>query len=110
MPREQAELQTLHRRLDAALSPGARLEASLLHNDLEPAALSLCPEIADAMDAARQSGADQAMVCGSGPTVIGVFWGDDASARAGGATTALGEQFPRAAAASPISSWPCGTI
>jgi 4-diphosphocytidyl-2-C-methyl-D-erythritol kinase len=42
-------------------------------NDLEPAARSLCPEIDEALDAARAAGAQHAMVSGSGPTVIGLF-------------------------------------
>jgi len=45
----------------------------LLHNDLQPAAVSLCPEIAAALAEARQAGARTALVSGSGPTVLGLF-------------------------------------
>ena len=46
-------------------------------NDLEPAAISLLPEIQDALDGLRAAGARVAMVSGSGPTTYGVF--EDAS-------------------------------
>jgi len=51
-------------------------------NDLQPAAVSLCPAITDALDAVRAAGADHAAVSGSGPTVFGLFWGGDSKARA----------------------------
>ncbi len=60
-------------------------------NDLEPAALSLAPRIAEALEAARNAGADHALVCGSGPTVIGLFVGPDGPARAAHAAGELGE-------------------
>ena len=49
------------------------LPGELLVNDLEPAARALCPAIDDALAAARGAGADHALVCGSGPTVVGLF-------------------------------------
>ena len=42
-------------------------------NDLEQAAISLEPSIEHALERARDAGAQTAMVCGSGPTVIGLF-------------------------------------
>jgi 4-diphosphocytidyl-2-C-methyl-D-erythritol kinase len=48
-------------------------ERGLLHNDLQRAAVSLCPEIADVLAQARRAGAEQALVSGSGPTVVGLF-------------------------------------
>ena len=42
-------------------------------NDLQDAAISLEPSIAPTLAAVRDCGAEHAMVCGSGPTVIGVF-------------------------------------
>jgi 4-diphosphocytidyl-2-C-methyl-D-erythritol kinase len=42
-------------------------------NDLATAALSLEPTIAAALQQALDAGAEHAMVCGSGPTVVGVF-------------------------------------
>jgi 4-diphosphocytidyl-2-C-methyl-D-erythritol kinase len=100
LPRAREELDALRPRLDG--TP----DDSLLVNDLERAALSLCPQIADALSAVREAGADRAMVSGSGPTVFGLFWGDDAWGRADQAAAWI----PGAVAARPISSWPCGTI
>jgi len=68
-------------------------------NDLEPAARSLCPQIDPALDAVRSAGADEAFVCGSGPTVAGLFWGSGA-----GAARALAEGFPRAVLVTPVDS------
>jgi 4-diphosphocytidyl-2-C-methyl-D-erythritol kinase len=45
----------------------------LLINDLQPAAVSLRPEIDDALDALRGAGAAVALMTGSGPTVFGLF-------------------------------------
>jgi 4-diphosphocytidyl-2-C-methyl-D-erythritol kinase len=69
-----------------------RLPACLV-NDLEPAALSLAPQIGDVLARAREAGADDAIVCGSGPTVIGVFRGTDVKRRAEQAAAALKEGF-----------------
>jgi 4-diphosphocytidyl-2-C-methyl-D-erythritol kinase len=55
--------------------------AGLVANDLEPAAIELCPGIADALASVRAAGALAAAVSGSGPTVFGLF-GDRASAEA----------------------------
>jgi 4-diphosphocytidyl-2-C-methyl-D-erythritol kinase len=57
---------------ELAGSPLSRLAAEL-ENDLEPAAVSLRPELSGRMDALRQAGALSARVTGSGPTVFGVF-------------------------------------
>jgi 4-diphosphocytidyl-2-C-methyl-D-erythritol kinase len=51
-------------------------------NDLQTAAISLCPSIDDALAAVRATGADHALVTGSGPTVFGVFWGAEGRERA----------------------------
>jgi 4-diphosphocytidyl-2-C-methyl-D-erythritol kinase len=64
-----------------------------LVNDLEPAALSLAPQIGAVIARARATGADDAIVCGSGPTVIGVFRGADGERRAQRAVAELGEGF-----------------
>ncbi|WP_225838103.1 4-(cytidine 5'-diphospho)-2-C-methyl-D-erythritol kinase [Streptomyces sp. NK08204] len=42
--------------------------AAVVSNDLQPAALSLFPELADTLDAGRGAGALAALVSGSGPT------------------------------------------
>ena len=73
--RESSELEALGKRLvDAAeggASPLAYLE--LLENDLQPAALSLHPEIGDAIQALEAVGAVRALITGSGPTAFGLF-------------------------------------
>ncbi|HEV3047760.1 MAG TPA: hypothetical protein VGY13_10415 [Solirubrobacteraceae bacterium] len=80
--------------------------AGLLENDLQAAAVSLCPAIADELERARAAGAERALVSGSGPTVLGLF-GGEADARAGAARLAgrapapvcaapVGEEFARA--------------
>ena len=65
------------------------LPDALLVNDLEPAALALAPSIGDARDAVARTGADHVMVSGSGPTVLGLFRGDDGPERARRAAAAL---------------------
>jgi 4-diphosphocytidyl-2-C-methyl-D-erythritol kinase len=100
--RSPAELARLRREVEAALRPGAKLPAELLVNDLQPAARSLCPAIEPALEDARGAGAEQAIVCGSGPTVAGVFWGEDAYARAAAAVTAVSDRYPGACAVSPV--------
>jgi 4-diphosphocytidyl-2-C-methyl-D-erythritol kinase len=69
-------------------------------NDLEPAAISLCPSIADALSAVRSAGADHGLVTGSGPTVFGLFWGPDAPGRAEGAA----REIPGAKTAVPVGA------
>ena len=54
----------------SAAAPDAR---ELLHNDLQDAAISLCPLIEPALNQALDAGADVAFVSGSGPTVVGLF-------------------------------------
>lgn len=56
--------------MTAALRCGdARALAAGLHNDLQEAALSLRPELADVIATAERAGALRAIVSGSGPTV-----------------------------------------
>jgi 4-diphosphocytidyl-2-C-methyl-D-erythritol kinase len=56
--------------LVAALVSGDAAEvAKHMHNDLEIAALSLRPELADTIDAGRKAGSLKSMVSGSGPTI-----------------------------------------
>jgi 4-diphosphocytidyl-2-C-methyl-D-erythritol kinase len=54
---------------EAEIRAGARPAV----NDLEAAARSLCPGIAEALETVRAMGAEHAMVSGSGPTVFGAF-------------------------------------
>ncbi len=73
--RAESELDELAERLREAAGTGASpLDyATLLANDLEPAARSLRPQIGDALDALRQAGAPLAFLTGSGPTAVGLF-------------------------------------
>jgi 4-diphosphocytidyl-2-C-methyl-D-erythritol kinase len=69
---ELAELSA-HLRAEAATGVSPLRYADLLRNDLEPATLSLRPDVGDALDALRLAGAEVAMVAGSGPTAVGLF-------------------------------------
>jgi 4-diphosphocytidyl-2-C-methyl-D-erythritol kinase len=60
----------------------------LLENDLEPAAVRLCPAIARLREALRRAGALGVALSGSGATVFGVFEGVEAAARAAGRVAA----------------------
>ena len=73
--RPAAELDELAGRLRAAAVEGASpLDyAELLVNDLEQAAASLRPEIAEALAALDEVGAVRSLVSGSGPTAVGLF-------------------------------------
>jgi 4-diphosphocytidyl-2-C-methyl-D-erythritol kinase len=73
-----------------------------LVNDLEPAAVSLRPEIGRALEAVRDVGAEHAMVSGSGPTVFGLFSGADAPARAASAAARLADRYPESTSAVPV--------
>jgi 4-diphosphocytidyl-2-C-methyl-D-erythritol kinase len=116
--RGEAELAAQQAELGSLLAwAGARLPARLVVNDLQPAALSLRPDIDRALDAARETGADDALVCGSGPTVVGVFWDGDALPRAAAGAERLRDRFDGAVAAGPVragvsarSANPSGTI
>jgi 4-diphosphocytidyl-2-C-methyl-D-erythritol kinase len=99
LSRPPAELAARRRSLEAQ-APGAELPAALFVNDLQPASISLCPPIAYALAAVREAGSDHAFVCGSGPTVAGLFWG--ASERAAAAVEALRVRCPAATAAEPV--------
>jgi 4-diphosphocytidyl-2-C-methyl-D-erythritol kinase len=104
LARPAGELSGRLAALEAALRAGPNLPAELLVNDLAPAARALCPSIDDALDTAHEVGADTVLVCGSGPTVAGVFWGSDAAARAQLAAAAADEHFPAALAAVPVDA------
>jgi 4-diphosphocytidyl-2-C-methyl-D-erythritol kinase len=73
--RKEAELDALAGRLREVAGAGASPlnYAELLVNDLEPAARSLRPSIAEALDALREAGAAIAFLSGSGPTTVGLF-------------------------------------
>ena len=73
--RDPGELDDLAAQLRAAAGAGASplSYSELLHNDLEPAARSLRPQIGEALDALRAAGAPVALLTGSGPTAFGLF-------------------------------------
>lgn len=100
--RSSAELARLRDELDQAMLKGGRLPDALLVNDLQAAALSLCPPIGAALAAAREAGAEHAFVCGSGPTVAGLYWGHDAASRAAFAAAGLAQRFAGATSAVPV--------
>src|SRR5271166_4766191 len=108
--RERRELDALAVELAAALGHGAPLPAAseLLHNDLQRAAVSLCPQIAEALGEARAAGAELALVSGSGPTALGLFprageSSSDGPALALHAARALAGRVPGAVAAVPVA-------
>jgi 4-diphosphocytidyl-2-C-methyl-D-erythritol kinase len=102
LARSSDELKALHAELTAAIASGPIPD--LIVNDLQPAALSLAPQIGDALDAARHAGADHVIVCGSGPTVIGIFDGADGERRAITAATALSDLFEGVLGTGPVDS------
>jgi 4-diphosphocytidyl-2-C-methyl-D-erythritol kinase len=95
LPRDAAALAAKLREVSTAAGD---LPDELIVNDLEPAARALCPEIDEALAAARGAGAQHALVCGSGPTVIGLF-ADLRGAR--GAAARLSDRDPRPIAVAP---------
>ncbi|HEV2924470.1 MAG TPA: hypothetical protein VGW98_10575 [Solirubrobacteraceae bacterium] len=85
LARQPEELRERLYTLRGAMASGEPLPANreLLANDLQPAAISLCPQIASAIDQALGAGAALALVSGSGPTVVGLFKGDGEGAAGG---------------------------
>jgi 4-diphosphocytidyl-2-C-methyl-D-erythritol kinase len=70
-------------------------------NDLQGAAISLRPEIEVALSALLESGAEHAMVTGSGPTAFGLYPSAEGAAEA---ASALRDRFPNVLATAPLSS------
>ncbi len=89
LARAPRELDRIASRLRAAAADGVSpLDyLDLLVNDLEQAAVSLRPRIAEALTALEEVGAARAMVTGSGPTAFGIFR-DIAAADAAASTLA----------------------
>jgi len=85
----------------SAAVPAAR---DLLENDLAPAAISLCPEIAAALSQAREVGAEIALVSGSGPTVLGLFPHANGLGRAVRAAAGLQGRAPVPICATPVDA------
>jgi 4-diphosphocytidyl-2-C-methyl-D-erythritol kinase len=99
--RERPELDRLGDELRAAAASGGSplgYPPHLLANDLEQAAISLRPTIAEALAALEEVGAARAMVSGSGPTAFGLF-ADIAAADA--AASALPPRYANAIVTAP---------
>ncbi|MGK2937702.1 MAG: 4-(cytidine 5'-diphospho)-2-C-methyl-D-erythritol kinase [Solirubrobacteraceae bacterium] len=71
--RSAEDLADLRAQVIAAEAGAGVIAAGLVANDLQDAALALCPQIGGALDALRDAGAEHALVSGSGPTVFGLF-------------------------------------
>jgi 4-diphosphocytidyl-2C-methyl-D-erythritol kinase len=71
--------------------PSAR---ELLANDLQPAAIALCPPIERALEEAREVGAEHVLVSGSGPTVMALFPSPAGARQAERAVAALAGRDP----------------
>jgi 4-diphosphocytidyl-2-C-methyl-D-erythritol kinase len=102
-PRGEAELEAIRRRLrDAVDEGGSPLEyRENLVNDLQPAAISLRPEIEDALRGLEEAEAALAMVTGSGPTAFGLYPTVDAAVAA---AEGLRKTFPSALATAPLTT------
>ena len=85
--RETLDLARALTRTQAALSSETILFR--VQNDLQEAAISLCPPIEEALEATLAAGADHALVAGSGPTVLGLFIEEEHQERAAAAHAAL---------------------
>jgi 4-diphosphocytidyl-2-C-methyl-D-erythritol kinase len=99
--RGRGELDPLGDELSAAAAGGGSpldYPSHLLVNDLEQAAISLRPTIAEALAALEEVGAARAMVTGSGPTAFGLF-ADIAAADA--AASALPPRYANAIVTAP---------
>jgi 4-diphosphocytidyl-2-C-methyl-D-erythritol kinase len=101
--RSAGELDELAERLRGAAAGGASplAYAELLENDLQAAALSLRPEIGQALAALREAGAARALVAGSGPTAFGLFEDIAAADRAVGG---MPPRFMGALVATPVEA------
>jgi len=104
LARSTEELADRRRALRAALELSAPVPAAsgLLENDLQEAAVSLCPEIADGLKQVREAGADLALLSGSGPTVVGLFPHANGPGRAERAAAALEGRSPAPICARPV--------
>lgn len=103
LARETLDLARSLTRMQAALSSETILEH--LHNDLQDAARSLCPQIDDALEAVLAAGADHALVSGSGPTVLGVFAEPGHAERAARVCESIAAEADRPA---PVLARPAG--
>ncbi|MGW3461567.1 4-(cytidine 5'-diphospho)-2-C-methyl-D-erythritol kinase [Streptomyces olivaceoviridis] len=90
--------------LVAALAKGdAEALAASVSNDLQPAALSLFPELADTLAAGRGAGALAALVSGSGPTTAFLAWDAESAQKVAEALRASGTCRAVRVAAGPVA-------
>ena len=101
-PRGDSELEVIRRQLRDAVDEGTSPLDYREHliNDLQPAAISLRPEIETALSALEDAGAAHAMVTGSGPTAFGLYPTVDAAVAA---AEALSETFPATIGTAPLA-------
>jgi 4-diphosphocytidyl-2-C-methyl-D-erythritol kinase len=101
--RTARELAVLARELEVAFELSAAVPDAreLVHNDLQAAAISLCPPIEPALRQALEAGADVAFVSGSGPTVVGLFLRANGPGRAERAAAELSGRDPAPICAAP---------
>jgi 4-diphosphocytidyl-2-C-methyl-D-erythritol kinase len=104
LARTSRELVERRDALRIALELGSPIPVvrALLRNDLQQAAISLCPAIAHALAEARDAGAEVAFVSGSGPTVIGVFARANGLGAAERAAAGLVGREPAPVCATPV--------
>jgi 4-diphosphocytidyl-2-C-methyl-D-erythritol kinase len=104
LARTSRELEERRDALRVALELGAPVPVvrELLRNDLQQAAISLCPAIEDALREAREAGADVALVSGSGPTVVGLFPRANGLGAAERAAAGLAGRIPAPICATPV--------
>ncbi|MFD7164210.1 4-(cytidine 5'-diphospho)-2-C-methyl-D-erythritol kinase [Streptomyces violascens] len=76
--------------LDALRTGDAKALAAALTNDLQPAALSLRPSLADTLETGRQAGALATLVSGSGPTTAFLCADPESAEKVADALTASG--------------------
>jgi 4-diphosphocytidyl-2-C-methyl-D-erythritol kinase len=107
--RTSGDLGERRRELEGAFAHGDPLPPAreLLHNDLQRAAVSLRPQIAEALREAREAGAWAQLLSGSGPTVLGLFAAAGTPAGPSPAERAaaeLRERVPAALSAAPVDA------
>jgi 4-diphosphocytidyl-2-C-methyl-D-erythritol kinase len=103
--RTAEELAAKAQGLRQALAHGESLPPpELLANDLQAAAVSLCPEIERALAEVADAGADATFLSGSGPTVLGLYARKNGPDRAIQAINALATRQPWALAATPVNA------
>jgi 4-diphosphocytidyl-2-C-methyl-D-erythritol kinase len=87
------------RRISALRESGDHALAELLENDLEPAAVRLCPRISELREVIEGNGALAVGMSGSGPTVFGIFRD----------TIAASQARDRLNLAAPVRTWLANT-